>query len=348
MKYTEPEKILIIRLSSIGDIILATPLIRILRNRFPDAEIDVLIKSRFQELLYTNPHITNLILLDTNKGRSELVAARKAAKNRNYDWIVDIHNNFRSRYLVLGLAGAHFRYKKYRWQRFVLIKLAINLYKSIIPVSDRYINSLKTMGIENDHNGTEFFTDPVILDNIHKELADLGALDHGQVICVAPGAGFPTKRWPLEYYTELVKNLSRSGAVLLVGDDRDKSLTDYIAKDAGENVFDLAGRYSIMQTACILQHADLFIGNDSGLMHLAGALGKKTLVMFGPTTRELGFFPQQPNAVVLENRELGCRPCTHIGSRKCPKKHFKCMLGITPQLVLNEVLELLKENSIAS
>ncbi len=341
MKMAAPEKILLIRLSSMGDIILTTPLVRILKNKYPNAEIDFVVKSQFQDVLAANPHIHTLWTLDTRAGKSAMRDLKQKFLSCNYDWVVDIHKNFRSSYLKRGLKAVFFSYKKYRLIRFLLVKFNINLYSEIIPVSQRYIYSVQSVGIENDHKGVEFFLNSDTRNIIHNKLVELGALNQ-PIVCIAPGAGFWNKRWPLEYFSQVAHELNENHNmnVFVMGDSRDKPLAAEILKNCSKNIFDFTGQFSIMESACAMDHANLVLTNDSGLMHMAAALNKKTLSIFGPTSRELGFFPQHPQAVVLENADLNCRPCTHMGSNKCPKKHFKCMKDIKPKQVIQELLQL--------
>jgi len=331
------DKILIIRLSSIGDILLATPLLRVLRKKFPVAEIDFIIKQQYSDLLKTNPYINNLITFDASDGWKELKSIKKQLKERKYNLIVDIHKNFRSFYLKTSLPGKKISYKKYVFKRLMLAKLGWNLYREVIPVSQRYIDCLSLFGIENDLMGPEFFLENTAQKNIDILLINNGLSKDQPTICLAPGAGLATKRWPVENFINIAQKFLNelNAQIILLGDKQDQSLTQKIADQLSGRVLDLAGKLNIMETACAMNHADLVITNDTGLMHLASALNKKIIAIFGPTTRELGFFPLNPFARVIENNNLKCRPCTKKKKKKCPKDHFKCMKEINPELVFN-------------
>ncbi|HPG41170.1 MAG TPA: lipopolysaccharide heptosyltransferase II [bacterium] len=342
---SSPKRILIIRLSSIGDIILATPVPRNLKNKFPAVELDFIVKKQFAALLHGNPYIDHILPLDTGGGRRELARLKNQLQARNYDLVVDIHNNLRSHYLKAGLPGIKVTYKKYAFRRFLLVKFGWNLFRTIIPVTRRYLDSLATFGITDDRLGPQVFIDPTTLQRMDKLLQDKGLETTRPVICMAPGAGFFTKRWPVEYFTQIAECCIKvlNAQIVLLGNTQDQQLTrQIIIQLADKSALDLAGTLEIMETAAVMNRADLVVSNDSGLMHLAAALKKKTVAVFGSTTRELGFFPDNPLARVMENNDLPCRPCSHIGRKKCPKQHFKCMRDILPDTVFQAVRELLK------
>jgi len=296
-----------------------------------------MIKKQYTDLLRTNPHIHRLITVDTSGGWQELRSIREQIKNRKYDLIVDIHKNFRSVYLKTGLPCKKVSYKKYALKRFLLVRFGWNLYREVLPVIQRYINSLSRFGIEYDLMGLEFHPDQQTQKDIDILLTDQGLLKNKPTICIAPGAGLATKRWPVEKFTTVAHKfiIELKTQIILLGDAQDQNLTREINEHLKGKALDLAGKLSIMETACVMNHADMVITNDTGLMHLATALNKKTVAIFGPTTRELGFFPTFPMSRVIENNDLKCRPCSHIGSKKCPKEHFKCMKNIDPEQVFN-------------
>ncbi|NOY58150.1 MAG: lipopolysaccharide heptosyltransferase II [Calditrichaeota bacterium] len=341
---SNPQKILIIRASSIGDILLTTPLFRLLRRQFPLAETAIVIKKQFTDLVRTNPNINNVIVFDSTKGLKELGRIRREIKKQHFDVIIDIHKNFRSYYWRVFQKARIHSFKKYRIKRFLLVRFGWNFYKNIIPVYRRYIDSVKELGIQDDEQGLEFFPDKSVCESTMEILADQGFHPKNPTIALAPGAGFANKRWPGNYFATVVKKLiaEQNAKVLLLGGKDDATITQQIARECNGQVTDLAGKLDLMQTACTLAACQLIITNDTGLMHLANALKIKTVAIFGPTTKELGFFPDERISTVIENNTLTCRPCTHIGSNKCPKKHFKCMKDIRPEDVYNIVIRNLK------
>jgi heptosyltransferase-2 len=342
-----PEKILILRLSSIGDIILTTPLIRLLRRKFPSARIDYVLKKKFAPLLEDNPNLDRLITFDTAAGWRELVKIRSQIKKSQYDLIIDIHKNFRSFFMSRFLPGIKVVvYRKYILKRVALVLLGWNFYQEIIPVPSRYLESVAEYGIRDDNAGPEFFPQKSTLTRMKEEIRNHGLISDRLTIGIAAGAGFETKRWPEENYTRVALSLKKStGAqALLFGDKGDRVITEKIRARLGPDAIDLAGQLSLMETACAIDQCDLVLSNDTGLMHLAAALKKKTLAIFGPTTREFGFFPQGHHTRVVEHPHLTCRPCTHLGSRSCPKDHFRCMKEISPETVVSIAMEMITAN----
>jgi lipopolysaccharide heptosyltransferase II len=340
-----PEKILVIRASSIGDILLATPLVRLLRQRFQKAQIDFVVKTQFADVLRSNPHIDNLYRLDTKNGRIGLKQIRKELCSNGYDLVVDIHNNFRSSYLRRQKGARIVTLRKYKFYRFLLVQFGWNIYRNIKPVYQRYIETVADYGIVDDNRGLEFFTDQDEQKQIDEMLRQRGFQGERLTICMAPGASKETKRWPVERFANVAEQLiaKHNAQIILLGDNHDAELTEKITASLGDEVIDLAGHLDIMQAACALSRADVALTNDSGLMHLATALGKPTVAVFGSTVRELGFFPVGENNIVVENNSISCRPCTHIGRHKCPKKHFKCMMDISAAAVL-DALEQVNDN----
>ena len=343
MAASEPQKILVIRLSSIGDILLTTPLLRLLRRRFPAARIDFVIKSRFAELLRNNPHLNEVIALETESGFESLREVHRRIRATGYDLVVDIHQNFRSRYLRLGLGCVRVvRHDKQRLRRFLLIKANLNLYDEIVPMHQRYIRALRPWGLQDDGLGLEFYLDPPAERQIGLRFAERP--EERQLVAMAPGAGFATKRWPAVHYQETARRLQQECGVdiLLLGNKADREITGPIAAAAGRGLYDWAGTLSLQQSAAALAHCQLLITNDTGLMHLACALKVPVIAIFGPTTRELGFFPVGPGAEVIEEESLDCRPCSHMGGHRCPRGHFRCMLDITPERVMARARHILQ------
>jgi len=339
----EPGKILVIRLSSIGDILLTTPLLRLLKRRFPQAEIGFVIKKQFIDLIRTNKNVDRIFSFDASAGFGDLRRIKREVRDIGYDLVIDIHKNFRSYYLQSGLPKSKIvSYSKYRLQRFLLIKLGWD-YRQVIPVYQRYLMSVAEFGIQDDGAGLDFFLDPDVKQRVDELLSRKNLQVERPIIGLAPGAGFATKRWLPEHYAAVARRMvaERNAQVLLFGSQADSPITREIAGLIGPHVFDVSGQFSLMETACALARCDLLITNDTGLMHLATALHVKTVAIFGPTTKELGFFPVGEMTRVAEHEKLSCRPCTHMGSKRCPKGHFRCMRELLPDRVYDFATELL-------
>ena len=332
-------RFLIIRLGSIGDIILTTPLIRALRKAYPNSLIDYLVKEEFLELLQNNPHIDNVYSINSGYGLKEILKWRKKIISNEYTSILDLHRSIRSILMTIWLARVELgKLNKNLFKRIVLVKLGINLYKQIAPVTQRYFEAAQRYDLVDDGLGTELFHD----GKIPMKIANTS--ESKNFIVMAPGAGYFTKRWLPEYFAKLADKLieKNNAEVFLIGSAADREVCNEIRKSMNNDVNDLSGLYSILETAAIIDASDALITNDSGMMHVAVSQKKPVLAFFGSTTEELGFFPYGGKYKVLENKQLNCRPCSHVGRDKCPKRHFKCMKEISPELAYNSIINLME------
>ena len=338
-----PQKLLVIRLSSIGDVLLTTPLIRVLKKKFPSCRIDFVIKKQFQDIIAYHPSLTKIYTFDKKEGRQTLKKIKAQLKEQHYDLIVDIHRNFRSIYLRTGLSAKKTAtFKKYILNRWLLVNFNINRYRRIIPVYQRYIDSLQEFDVSYDNAGLDIYIPAEITQKIAAQWHD--TLNNYQlIIALAPGASFLTKRWHTEGFINVTKHLVQKfkAAVVLFGDGQDNLTTTEIEASVKNNIFNVAGKLSLLETAALMNYCNLVVTNDTGLMHIASALKKKVVAIFGSTTEELGFFPCAANSIVVQNNNINCRPCSHVGRHKCPKKHFKCMTDIEAQQVIEAVESML-------
>ncbi len=327
-------------MSSIGDVLLASPLIRILQKNIPDCSIDFVIKERFKELVAYHPGISKIHVYD--RGRS-LRAIRQQIRAERYDTIIDIHKNFRSIYLRTGVGADHIAtFKKYAIRRWLLVHWKLNFYKTIVPVYQRYLNS---MHLTYDGAGLDLY----IPDDVKEKVASNWSMLRGEpIVGIAPGASFMTKRWLTEGFIEVIRHLTDqlNATVILFGNEDDRTLTSEIAGSVRGRVHDAAGRLSLLECAALIERCSLVITNDSGLMHMATAMKKKVVAIFGSTTEELGFFPLPGSSMIVQHAGLRCRPCSHIGRHRCPEKHFKCMKEIAPERVIEAVHRLFSGEKI--
>ncbi len=330
-------KILIIRLSSIGDIILTTPVIRILKHHFPASKIDFVIKQQFAELLAHHPAINQLLIFDKSQATAGLKNLKHKITKQRYDLIIDLHKNFRSYFLTLNSgAGCILRYKKFVWRRWLLVKLKWNLFEQPIPIFLRYLIPIKKLGFEYDDLGLDIFFSEKIKFQVEEKFAPFLQQNFHTLIGIAPGASFFTKRWTAEGFEAVIDHFSQQTGmgVILFGNAADRELIDSLHIKNRQQVLNAAGELSLIQTAALMDKCGGVISNDSGLMHLAAALKKNIVAIFGSTTAELGFYPVTTEHIIVENPELKCRPCSHIGRKKCPKHHFACMKKIEPAQVI--------------
>jgi len=316
-------KILIIRLSSIGDIVLATPLVRCLRNKFPSAQIDFLVKKKYLEILSANPYISNLIFFE-----NDFFELAKTIRKEKYDFIIDIHNNFRSFLLTLFSGAKILRYKNYMFRRFFLAEFGLNFYKEKVPVFQRYLKTASPLGVSYDSEGLDFFID----DKIKVQFEQLFELNY---IGICPVAVWKTKRWLKQRFVDLAKKIleKQDCEILIFGGKKDFEYCEDIKKQIGNRTKNLCG-LSLQETAAVLQKCKYLLTNDTGLMHVADALKIPTISVFGPTVEEFGFYPQSEKSKII-SKNYFCKPCSTKGSGKCPVGNFRCMKDITVEEVFS-------------
>ena len=312
------KKILIIRFSSIGDIVLTTPVIRCLKTQLPDAEIHYLTKKQNHSLLQENPFLTRTWLYENNF--KELLPQLKAEQ---FDFVVDLHKNLRSLYVLFHLQKPSGTFQKLNLKKWMMVNLKIDRLPRI-HIVDRYFAAVRSLGIANDRKGLDYFIpsgDEVDLSLLPETFR------HGFIACVIGGKHL-TKILPEDKVAEICHKISRP--VVLLGGKEDVERGSRIEQLAGSSVFNACGRFSINQSASLIRQADKVITNDTGLMHIAAAFGKNILSVWGNTIPEFGMYPYlegKENAVsgIFEVKGLSCRPCSKIGFEKCPKGHFRCM-----------------------
>jgi len=336
-----PSKILIIRFSSIGDIVLTNPVVRFLRKQFPDARIDFLTKKEYAELVRWNTDLSNVILLDPGKS-GELEELKKKIRETRYDLIVDLHNSLRSRFLRTFSRARSVRVvSKQVIRRFLLVRFKKNIYNNPRPVTDRYCDTVRRFG---DADPTVKFPLPTeIVETATGRLTAGKITSTDRLVGFAPTAMHFTKRWPMERFVKLGISLATSDRVKIVilGSAADAEFCADIAQlinsGAGAHCAEhFAGKFSLAESAVVAGICAVFVTNDTGLMHLAAARGARVVALFGSTVKEFGFFPQGEGNVVMESRGLECRPCSHIGKSRCPQGHFRCMDDITVDSVWAE------------
>ena len=325
----DSKKILVIRLSSIGDVVLCSPVLRWLKTQLVDNELHFLCKKNFAEAIKANPHIDKLYFYPQDS--RPLVAELRAER---YDYIIDLHNNWRTWRLRRQLGGKIITFSKLNVKKWLLCTLKINLLPTIHLV-DRYLYALRPLNIKNDGAGLDFFIN-------YDELGELSepnflfqnyGLIPNQFIAIAIGAAHATKQIPAEKIAYLCANLSQK-IVLLGGAKETESGKNIIKMVANQHfsakIINLCGQLSLQSSAFIIQQAAWVIAPDTGLMHIAAALQKKLIAVWGSTVLDFGMYPYYPTDKkhlyhIIENKSVNCRPCSKLGYAACPKKHFDCM-----------------------
>ncbi len=339
-----PGKILVLRFSSIGDIILSSPLLRVLRKRFPQSQIDYATRKDYAELIRSNQNINYTYELDTDEGIRGLWALRKRIRDEGYDLIVDIHGSIRSLFITACPGASRIvRVDKRKRERVTLVRHKKDVYDRIVPVSQRYIETVLEFGVTDDGKGTEIQLPDSVLSGASGKLARLKLNEYERVIGLCPTARHLTKRWPKDRFVGLGAKFVKewNAKILIFGGPADfdycRTVADSIEADAGKGcTSNLCGTLDLLETAATMDFCDLVVTNDSGLMHMAEARGRNLAAIFGSTVRQFGFFPQNTNSGVIERTGLYCRPCTFIGRDSCPEKHFRCMKEIEVQDVFRE------------
>ncbi len=333
-------KIVLIRLSSLGDLILATPAMRALREKFPQASISLVTKNGFAQLFSADPNLDRVIAFEDrgcHRGLSGLLRFMGQFRRERFDVLIDLHCNLRS-LLISVLARAR---SKLRYNKQVLRRRSLLLSRKSIQtkhVIDLYLDALAPLGIISLSTGPKIY-----LERAEKRRAEELLRKKGRsrelLIGIAPGAKWPTKRWPGESFSKLADLLIErlSADLLIVGDKGDRQSSIEVARAMRNSPIQACGETSLRELAAVLEACSLLVANDSGPAHLATAVGTPVVAIFGPTVEEFGFTPWgRGNAVI--SKPLPCRPCSLHGSHRCPKGHFDCMRLIEPEEVFEAVV----------
>lgn len=320
------KKILIIRLSSFGDIVQALPAAQALKNHFEDSEIHWLVRDDYRELIASHKHVDHLWSFPREKGLSGLFTLFSELKKQNYDYIYDAHNNLRSNILINLFRLTHLwknkpriiQRPKSRFKRFLFFKLRRPVFPQPFIGSLSFIEPLNKIGIP-----TQMPPAP----NLYIQ----GRLDFTlpeRFIALVPSAAWPNKRWPLDHWKDLILNYHEHPYVVLGGPQ--DHFCQELADLAPERVINLAGKTSLMESCLVIQESMLTISADTGLLHVADQSGVLNLGLIGPTA--FGY-TAQPQSKILEV-ELYCKPCSKDGRDPCINKVYqKCMKEITPKMV---------------
>jgi ADP-heptose:LPS heptosyltransferase len=312
------KKILVIRFSSIGDIVLTTPVVRCLKQQIPDAQIHFLTKKQFTGLLENNPYLSKVYSFEKN-----ILEVLPDLKKEDFDFVIDLHNNLRSLQVKQALGKPSKSFYKLNFKKFILVKLKINKMPAL-HVVDRYMQTVSFLGVKNDNKGLDFFIplkDEVKLSSLPKS-HQRGYL--GFVI----GAKHFTKQLPIEKIIAICKKIDKP--IVLLGGKEEVQRAEKIQKEVGLMIYNACGKYNLNQSASLVRQASTIISHDTGLMHIASAFKKQIISVWGNTVPAFGFTPYMSGAdsKMIEVEHLNCRPCSKIGYNKCPKKHFRCMNDI--------------------
>lgn len=332
-------RILIIHTAFIGDIVLSTPLIKKIKDTYPDSDITYVTTPSGEAILKNNPHLNNIIVYDKrgeHKGISGVWQLGKRLRYENFNMVITPHRYLRSSILS--------------W----LSRSPIRKGYDIASGSCLFTEKIKYDRTKHEVEKLLSFVDPenkkryeielypgekekMKGDNLWKE----NLLEDKKVVVLAPGSKWFTKQWPVEYFNKLAESLKKLSNIKLIVVGGKDEINLLIEK---EDIIDMRGKTSLLELADILSRADVVVTNDSSPIHIASAFKKpRIFALFGPTIEKFGFFPWSLNSKVFQVDGLKCRPCGIHGGKSCPEKHFKCMRDILPEEVFNEIKEYLGE-----
>jgi len=319
-------KFLIIRFSSIGDIVLTSPIVRCVKKQIPGAEVHYITKKAFASVIESNPHIYKLYTIE--KDVSEVI---KELKKENYDFVIDLHHNLRSVQVKQGLKKPSASFPKLNVEKWLKVNLKIDKLPEV-HIVDRYFETVKSLNVKNDGEGLEYF----IPKKDEVSITTLPATHQNGYIGFVIGARHFTKRLPLHKIIDICKRID--APIVLLGGKEDIESAKQIEATVGVKIYNACGKYNLNQSASLVKQAKKIITHDTGLMHIAAAFKKDIISVWGNTIPEFGMYPYKPgaNSHIVEVKDLSCRPCSKIGYKACPKKHFKCMEEISvEQIIVN-------------
>jgi ADP-heptose:LPS heptosyltransferase len=313
-------RLLFIRFSSIGDIVFTTPAIRCAKQQLQGAEIHFLTKTSMKAVTEANPYIDHFHYFD-----SDLKATIQELKALNFDYIIDLHHNFRTLQIKKALGVPALTYKKLSFQKLLLTKLHINLMPQR-HISDRCVDTLAPLGVVNDGMGLDYF----VPENIQLKATSIPTSHQSGYIAFVIGASFASKKMPIAQLQELCQQLNFP--IILIGGKEDVSEGEQVALIDPIKVYNACGKFNLHESALLVQNAKTVISHDTGFLYIACAFHKKTVAIWGATSPALQVEPYYPKA--LSNQEmyfnaivpqLSCQPCSNYGTKKCPQGHFTCM-----------------------
>ncbi len=310
-------KFLVVRLSSIGDIILTTPVVRHLKQQVEDAEIHYLTKSAYLPLLEANPYIDRIHPFD-----GDIKSCIDLLRSEGIDYVIDLHHNIRSARIKQGLKRIAFSVNKLNWEKWLYVTFKIDRMPNRHMV-DRNLDTIKSFIEERDDKGLDYF----IPEKDEVDTRSLPEAFRKGYMGLAIGAQHETKKLPVELLVKLCQKLEHP--VVILGGPGDQEIGEALVNALpGKEILNGCGHYSIHQSASLVRQAKVLITHDTGLMHMGAAFQKKIISVWGNTVPQFGMLPYRadPSSVQFEVTGLSCRPCSKIGYQKCPKRHFKCML----------------------
>jgi heptosyltransferase-2 len=334
----EPKRILIIQTAFIGDVILTTPLVKNLKQIFPHSHLSFLLIPETKNCLENNPHLNEIVVYDKRKkwGIFEFLRKLGEVRWRDFDLVVIPHRSLRSA-LLAYMAGIKQRIGFDRSTGSVLLTRKITYLNNIHEV-DRNLSLLSDLSSNLRDTSPELFPSSEDYDYVRRLLDESGIRENDKLVCISPGSIWPTKRWLLKRFAEVAQLfLDKAGVkVIFLGSDDDRKLCQNIGDLMKEKPPVLAGKTNILQSAAIISMSKVVLSNDSAPVHMASAMKKPVVAIFGSTVPEFGFGPYGVDHLIIQ-KKMDCRPCGIHGKKRCPQKHFRCMREITTEEVFRAV-----------
>ena len=336
-------KLLIIRFSSIGDIVLTTPVIRCLKKQISNVELHYLVKPQFKAVVANNPYIDKIHLL-----QQDWQQMIHDLKQEQFDYIIDLHHNLRTLRVKKALKVPAFSFNKLNIEKFIFVKLKWNVMPKL-HIIDRYMETVRPFGVRNDGQGMDYFIAPG--EEIRE--SDLPTSHKLGYVGIVIGASFKTKKLPVYKLQELCKKIDHP--IILLGGPDDVAEAMEIQKVDRVKIYNACGKFSLNESADLVRKAKVIIAHDTGLMHIAAAFKKPVISIWGSTTPSFGMTPYYGEYFAARNphpyddvqvHKLWCRPCTKIGRHACPQGHFKCMKNLSTDEIVHKLNARLKEVKI--
>lgn len=329
-------KVLIIRFSSIGDIVLTTPVIRAVKEQLKGAELHFLTKTSFKPVIEGNPHIDKIYAIEKRIGE-----VMPRLRDENYDFILDLHKNFRSLGVRLRLRKKTFSFPKLNFEKWLLVRFRLNRLPDV-HIVDRYFKAAGPLGVSNDGRGLDYY----IPGNIDIDTGTIKSFLKDGYVAFVVGAKHNTKALPEEKIINICKKLGYPA--VLLGGPADHERGEKVFDAVRDDIVNLCGKFDINISASLIRQARVVITHDTGLMHIAAAFNKRIISVWGNTVPEFGMYPYLPEgkgrSEILEVKGLSCRPCSKIGFDNCPKGHFKCMMEIDEDEIVRKVKEMMEDS----
>lgn len=334
-------KFLIIRFSSIGDIVFTTPVIRCLRKRFPNSEIHFLTKAENKLILESNPYLNRVLCL-----KQSLLSTIAELRKENYTAVIDLHHNIRTFFIKTALLKKSYTVQKLNWEKFLITRFHYDILPKNLHITERNLATVEPLGVENDDEGTDYF----IPFNDVVNVSNYGLVPNTYVAWVI-GAKHFTKVLPTEKVLQSISMLQQffpQKKILILGGKDEVGMGEIVHQKFGENVLNFCGKLNLNASASLLQQSEVVVSGDTGLLHIAIAMGKPVVSLWGSTIPDFGVFPLYGKAKkqlfkVIEVKNLPCRPCSKFGKSSCPQKHFRCMNDIEAVEIAQAVLEIINQ-----